>query len=305
MAIMYSPLRYPGGKQILSRLIAHLIHLNGAAGGTYVEPYAGGAGVALALLFGEHVDKVIINDADPSIYACWQGILEHTDKFLKLIRDTPTTVEEWERQRQIYLRPKRYSAVRIGFATFFLNRCNRSGIIANGGPIGGKHQAGTWKMDARYNRVELARRVSRIAMFGGRIATSNLDAIEFFETKVSLISPAQKPFVYLDPPYYAKGRDLYLNYYTHEDHARLASYMREQSRYPWVMSYDCVPQIVKLYSGFRQVRFSIDYSARERRQGSEVMIFRPVTAFPSAWIRSIPNRFITSADNGPAMPYAV
>jgi DNA adenine methylase len=139
MAIMHSPFRYPGGKQILSRLIAHLIHLNDCVGGTYLEPYAGGAGVALSLLFGEHVDRMLINDADPSIFACWNGILYDTNRFLKLLRDTPTTTEEWARQRQIYLNPKRHSSLKLGFATFYLNRCNRSGIIKNGGPIGGQH----------------------------------------------------------------------------------------------------------------------------------------------------------------------
>src|SRR2546423_380701 len=143
MSIAHSPLRYPGGKQILSRLIAHLMELNGAAGGTYVEPFAGGAGVALALLFGEHVARVLINDADPCIYACWKSIVYKTDKFLKLLHDTPATVDEWERQRRIYQNPKRYSETTVGFATFFLNRCNRSGIIASGGPIGGRDQRGT------------------------------------------------------------------------------------------------------------------------------------------------------------------
>lgn len=302
MAIMHSPLRYPGGKQILSRLVAHLIHLNGCSGGTYVEPYAGGAGVALALLFGEHVDRVLINDADPCIFACWKAILFETDKFLKMLRKTPTTTEEWARQRHIYQHPRRFSTARLGFATFYLNRCNRSGIIANGGPIGGQHQSGTWKMDARYNRTELERRISKIAMYGDRIDISNLDAIDFLETKVGAVKASQRPFVYLDPPYYAKGRDLYLNFYVHDDHAKLAGYMAGQTRYPWVMSYDNVPEIRKLYASFRQVRFSIDYSARDRREGSEVMIFQEGTSFPTAWQRTIPSRFISAADDAPAMP---
>ena len=302
--IAHSPLRYPGGKQILGRVVAHLLRLNGAAGGTYVEPYAGGAGVALALLFGEHVDRILINDADPCIHAFWDSVLFDTERFTKLLRETPATVKEWARQRAVYQNPGKYGSLRLGFATFYLNRCNRSGIIATGGPIGGQNQTGRWKIDARLNREELERRIRKIASYRDRIGISNLDAIQFLDRAVAPLEPRQKPFVYLDPPYYAKGHDLYLNHYSPSDHAVLATYMTGQKRFPWIMSYDRVPEIVKLYSRFRQVRFSLDYSARERREGSEVMIFRPETAFPSGWKRSIPGRFITSSEDAPAFPAA-
>jgi DNA adenine methylase len=139
-------------------------------------------------------------------------------------------------------------------------------------------------------------------MYVDRINISNMDAIEFLETMVAPLKPALKPFVYLDPPYYEKGRELYLNFYEHDDHAKLAAYMAKQTRYPWVISYDNVRAINKLYSEFRRVQFSIDYSARERREGSEVMIFREGTRFPAPCKRTIPSRFISAADNAPAMP---
>lgn len=304
MAIVHSPLRYPGGKQVLSRLVAYLVRLNGASGGTYVEPYAGGAGVALSLLFGEHVQRVLINDADAHIHAFWKAALFDTEKFVKLLQTTPATVDEWARQRAIYLKPKRHSVLRVGFATFFLNRCNRSGIIASGGPIGGKNQEGQWKIDARLNRTELERRIRRAAMYRDRIELSNADAVAFLRENVGSLSRKQKPFVYLDPPYYGKGKDLYLNYYSHDDHENLARHMTPCAEFPWIMSYDSVGPIARLYSGLRQVRFALDYSARDRRSGSEVMIFRPEVAFPQAWVRTIPRRFITSADDGPAFPSA-
>jgi DNA adenine methylase len=224
------------------------------------------------------------------------------EKFLKIVRDTPTTVEEWAKQKHVYTNPKHYSETRLGFATFYLNRCNRSGIIKNGGPIGGQQQTGNYKIDAQYNREELSRRISTIAIYADRISVTNLDAIELLKTRAATLKPSTKPFVYLDPPYYAKGRDLYLNFYTHEDHAKLAAFMAKQTRYPWIISYDNVPQIAKLYKGMRQVRFSVDYSARDRREGRELMIFRPETRFPASWVRSIPQRFITSADDGPSLP---
>ena len=165
MAVSFSPLRYPGGKQILARVLAHLIKVNGREGGVYVEPYAGGAGAALSLLYGEFVRQIIINDKDPSIHAFWDAVLNKTANLSKLVRETPLTVEEWQRQRQIYLASKKHSALRVGFAAFYLNRRNRSGIIGNAGVIGGQKQTGKWKIDARFNREDLVARIQRVAQY--------------------------------------------------------------------------------------------------------------------------------------------
>src|SRR5260370_21263225 len=159
MARAYSPRRYPGGKQALSRVLAHLIEINDAGGGTYVEPYAGGAGAALSLLIAEHVDRILINDADGRVFAFWQAALNQTERFVNLVQTTRASVREWRRQRDIYLHPRRHSVLRVGFATFYLNRCNRSGIIGNGGPIGGLKHKGPWKIAARFNREYLLRRI--------------------------------------------------------------------------------------------------------------------------------------------------
>ncbi len=295
MAVSFSPLRYPGGKQILARVLGHLIKLNGREGGIYVEPYAGGAGAALSLLYGEYVRTAIINDADPQVYAFWDAVLNRTDELLKLIHDTPLSVEEWKRQRQIYLKPGHASRVRVGFATFYLNRCNRSGIIANAGLIGGLNQEGKWKIDARYNRNDLARRIERIARYRERIELFNLDATELLRIELPKPSRADRVFVYLDPPYYAKGSQLYLNHYTATDHTALANYL-STAMFTWVMSYDNVPEIRKLYSSYRQVSFNLAYSARDQKIGKELLIVPDHVRFPVAWPERIPDEFITAAD---------
>jgi DNA adenine methylase len=296
MASRHSPLRYPGGKQILARVLGQLIKLNGVEGGTYAEPYAGGAGAALSLLFGEHVERILINDLDPCVHALWKSILDRTDAFLQLLRQTPTTDKEWCRQRDIYRRRHRRSILQVGFATFFLNRCNRSGIIETGGPIGGRHQRGKWKIDARFNREDLAKRIERIALYRDRIELFNLDAIVFLRTEVgSNARSASRTFVYLDPPYYRKGRDLYLSFYEPNDHRELAKFIRRQTRFRWVMSYDNVPEIRALYTGLRQIPFDLDYSASKRRVGKEVLILPDTVDFPHNWRSRIPDEVITSA----------
>lgn len=285
-----SPLRYPGGKQVLSRLLARLISSNGLEGGAYAEPYAGGAGAALALLFSERVGTLFLNDADPCIFAMWHSVLEKTEEFARLLVDTPLTVEEWRKQRAIYRSPRTHGALEVGFATFFLNRTNRSGIISNAGPIGGLDQTGPWKIDARYNRSELSKRIHRIALYRKRISFQNLDAIAFLKN----IRSVENLFVYLDPPYFSKGKELYLNYYMRDDHRELASFMKQCREFFWVMTYDRAAEIECLYKPFRQVTFALSYSASVRREGREVLILGKGLKFPRGWLRTLPAEALKS-----------
>jgi DNA adenine methylase len=273
-----------------------LISLNSRGGGIYAEPYAGGAGAALALLFCGHVDELMLNDADARIYAFWKSILNETDRFLRLLRNTPLTVEEWQRQKRIYRQSSQNSNLKVGFATFYLNRCNRSGIIANAGLIGGLKQTGKWKIDARFNRAELAARIERIARSKGRIRVSRFDAITFLKRLAGKPTMAERGFVYLDPPYFDKGSQLYLNHYDPTDHDELASYLASGVPFKWVMSYDNVPAIRKLYNQrFSRVMFNLGYSAKSFRIGSELLIHDATLRFPKAWRKSIPDAYISAA----------
>jgi DNA adenine methylase len=286
--VNYSPLRYPGGKQILSRVLTKIIEANGASGGTYIEPYAGGAGAALCLLFEERVDRIVINDADYRIYAFWRAALSQTEAFVEQIRTAILNVDEWKRQRAIYQRGRRESILRLGFATFYLNRCNRSGIIASGGPIGGLDQKGKWKIDARFNRVELAARIKRLSSYRERIDVTNLDALACLRTNVMSLPRTARPFAYLDPPYFAKAEDLYMNHYASGDHREVAKFVQAGLDMPWVMTYDDVPEIRRLYRRLRLVPLVLDYSARSRRQGREMLILKPRLTFPTTWRDGIP-----------------
>jgi DNA adenine methylase len=286
--VNYSPLRYPGGKQVLARVLTKLVELNGATGGTYIEPYAGGAGAALALLLEEHVDRILINDADYRIYAFWRAALSQTEAFVERIRTVRLTVAEWRHQREIYQNGRRESLLRLGFATFYLNRCNRSGIIATGGPIGGLDQRGKWKIDARFNRSELAGRIRRLSAYRDRIEVTNLDALACLRSRVMPLPRTAKPFAYLDPPYFAKAEDLYMNHYASGDHLGVAEFVQDALNIPWVMTYDDVPEIRRLYRRLRAVPLVLDYTARERRKGREMLILKPHLTFPKEWRDGIP-----------------
>jgi DNA adenine methylase len=263
----YSPLRYPGGKTILFPFFVQKIEQSGLRDVTYVEAFAGGAGAALALLFNEVVDHIVINDLDKAIYSFWRSAIFESERFIEKIDRTPVTVKEWRKQKAIYenKRAKRFDR---GFATFFLNRTNRSGIL-NGGPIGGLDQTGKWKIDARYNKKALIKRISDIVEYKSRIIVTNEDGVDL----VSRYLRKKNVFVYLDPPYYDKAADLYLNVFQEKDHARLAKKLNAHPNATWLLTYDNKPEIRKLYTERTVVDFSLSYNAYELRCGQELMIF--------------------------------
>ena len=266
----YSPLRYPGGKGKLSKFMAVLARANGLSDGRYIEPYAGGAGIAWELLITGVVRRVLINDISPQVFAFWTSVLSHTDELCRRIRDVPLSVEEWDHQREIFRRPEDASTIELGVSCFYLNRTNRSGIL-NGGLIGGRNQEGKWRMDARFNREDLIHRITKIADCGGRIEVACADAVEFLQGKLGGFG--EKDLIYLDPPYFEKGRLLYYDAYRPDDHAVVAELLGELEGPSWVVSYDDVDAIRSLYAFARRLQYTIGYSARSRTRGREVMFF--------------------------------
>ncbi len=270
-----SPLRYPGGKGRLTQYVIDLIEMNDLGGGHYVETYAGGAGIAVTLLYLEYVSHVHLNDIDKAVYSFWKAAIESTDSFVKLIHETPLNIDERLRQKAIY-KDCNSSFLDLGFATFYLNRTNRSGII-HGGVIGGSKQDGVYKIDARFNRKELARRVEKLASYKSRISLYNKDAADIIACDLSNIP--KKTLVYLDPPYYANGSRLYRNTYKHKDHAQIADLTRTIEQ-PWIVSYDDAPEVCSLYKEYRQQKFGLGYSANSRYKGTEVMIYSDQVKIP-------------------------
>jgi len=263
-----TPLRYPGGKGRLSQYIANVISANRLVGGDYAEVYAGGAGVAVTLLGLEYVRHIHINDVNRAVHAFWWAVLSRTEDLCRRIETCVVSMEEWQRQRAIQAEPDP-DPLDLGFSTFFLNRINRSGLVL-GGVIGGKEQSGKWKLDARFNRVDLIERVRRIGRLRRRINLYNMDAAAMIAEVLPGIP--RRSLVYLDPPYYVKGAGLYEHHYRHVDHVEIARLVRTINQ-PWLVSYDNAPQITQLYQDYRQQTFGLNYSANRRYSGSEVMVF--------------------------------
>ena len=274
--VFHSPLRYPGGKRKLANFVKLLLRKNQLLDGYYAEPYAGGASVALSLLFNEYVARIYINDIDRGIYSFWYCVLNDTENLCRLIWDTPITLNVWKSQRQIQS-SRSASPLELAFSTFFLNRTNRSGIIS-GGVIGGKQQTGKWKIDARFNKRELIARIEKVARYKDRIFLSTLDGIQFIDEVVMQLP--HRSLVYFDPPYFVKGQSkLYTNFYREADHVKLATRI-SVLRTPWIVSYDNVEQIRNLYAQYRSLEYGVHYSAQSRYQGKEVIFFSNQLSIP-------------------------
>lgn len=272
-----TPLRYPGGKAKLSGYIKEIIKLNSLTGKNYIEPFAGGAGVALELLFSGMIDKIYLNDINLSIFSFWRSVLEKNELLCEMISETPVTMKEWEKQQSIQKEPDKKDYLRLGFSTFFLNRTNRSGII-KAGVIGGKSQSGLWKLDARYNKSDLIKRIKNIGQFSSNINISRQDAGEYINSLSNNIK--SDSFLYLDPPYYVKGKGLYEDHFQDNDHKELYKKLLK-AKYPyWIVSYDNADFIVKLYKKYRSILYNLNYSAQNKTIGKEVMFFSNNMAIP-------------------------
>lgn len=264
-----SPLRYPGGKSRVSKFVGQIIKDNHIVNGNYVEPFAGGSGVALNLLYSHVVDSIYINDKDASIFAFWHSILNYTDAFIDKILNTSVTIDEWYKQRDIQ-QSNTYDLFSLGFSTFFLNRTNRSGII-KGGVIGGVEQSGKWKLDVRFNKDNLVKKIQRIAANREKIHIFNMDAVEFLQKEVSKLD-VSNTFIYLDPPYYKKGKQLYMNFFTHNDHIKLYETIKKLP-YHWLVSYDNRKEIKDIYKHNPKftIEYNLRYTAGQKCSGQEIM----------------------------------
>ena len=265
----YSPFRYPGGKAKLYKQFYKLINENNLQNCTYVEPFCGGAGLAMKLLLRGDVSKIIINDIDPAIYAVWYCILNKTEEFCNKIENIKISIEEREKQKEVYSKKDISDIFSLGVATLYLNRVNRSGIL-KAGVIGGKKQNGNYKMDCRFNKTKLIEIIRKIAKEKVNIEIYNMNAIQFLNKVKSEVS--NNSLFYLDPPYYNQGSKLYTNFFSPCDHEILCNYVKNIKNLNWIVTYDNVPEIINLYKDFNPQEYDITYTTEKKRKGKELLI---------------------------------
>lgn len=273
----YSPLRYPGGKSKLAPFVSLVIKKSNLQNPIYIEPFAGGAGTALELLFNGTVNEIVINDYDKAIYSMWRAILTNTRKFIDLIENTPLNDDEWRRQKNIYMTQNKKYSLELGFAAFYLNRTNRSGILS-AGPIGGHDQKGNYLIDARFNKDDLITRIKQIAKYRQRIHLYNHDVRTFLSVYANRYM--DDAFIYFDPPYYNKGKQLYKNFFEHKDHVQIKNLIVNLNC-PWIVTYDDVKEIREIYDMYQGYNFDLIYGLANSGLNSEIMFLSDSSLIPS------------------------
>ena len=266
-----NPLRYPGAKSKLYEYVRDLLGQENLHNCTFIEPFAGSCALSLKLLENGDIGHAIVNERDPLIYSFWVSVFEHTDELIDLIENTPITLDQWYHYAD-YRKPENLfgkTIVEKGFAGLFLNRTNFSGIL-NANPLGGKAQSSQYTIDCRFNREKLTTSVRQLSLFADKITVCNQDALDFMKHRLKNRKP-NSFFVYIDPPYYKAGPELYRYYYTYDDHRALANYIKPKA-FPWLISYDDAPEIHELYETSTFVDLHMDYSVHTSRKGSELLI---------------------------------
>lgn len=270
MPVTASPLRYPGGKTKLYNIISKIIKKNITTGCIYIEPFAGGAGLALKLLYNKDVSRIVLNDIDPNIFALWQACLYQTTNLCDLVINCKPTIDIWDKQKYIYQHPQGHTELERAFATLFLNRCNVSGVIT-GGAIGGREQLGKYRINARFNPSSLSARIKMIGEYRDSIQFYNMEASDFLTDIVNKL-PTDHTFINIDPPYVQKGPMLYRNAFTQKDHEALSGVIKALN-YKWIATYDKCDLIEELYNDHLMNVISLPYSAGQTKSGEEFIIY--------------------------------
>jgi len=282
MPVTYTPLRYPGGKTAIYPMVSNIIQHNLLKGCKYAEPYAGGGGLALSLLFKGIAKEIHLNDLDRSIWAFWDSILNRTAEFIDKLERTSVTIDEWYLQREIQNNKNSADILDLGFSSFFLNRTNRSGIILKAGVIGGLQQKGNYKIDCRFNKNNLKEKILKIKQYRDKIKLYNQDAVDFIRDIDE--EPEGDFFIYIDPPYFEKGSSLYANFYDDNDHACLCDFI-SSIKTSWILTYDDAEKIKKLYEKNKIYKYYLNYSVARKRLGAELLICSDNINIPQNYVQ--------------------
>lgn len=243
-----SPLRYPGAKRRLAKYIQAFFAMHNLSPKLLIEPFAGGASVALRLLDSNSVQQIGLVDRDPLVAAFWKTVFFDTAWLVAQVERVEISIEQWRYYKCLNPTTIRESAMKC----LFLNRTSFSGIIArSGGPLGGQDQTSEHSIDCRFPRETIIKRIRQAASFRDRVLfvwnLSFFQAVPRIERMIANGKIPSNLFYYFDPPFFKKADRLYNFYFGQREHERLRDVVMN-IKSPWLMSYDSAEDVDALYS---------------------------------------------------------
>lgn len=263
---MNSFFRYPGGKSKLKKVISKHLSIYASENGLeYREPFFGGGSIGIEFLsmFSNRRRKIWINDKDSGIAALWTSVIRYPDLLKTMVIEFIPSVEAFYQYRDILTSisenlSSEQEIAKYGFMKLAVHQISYSGLgTKSGGPLGGKKQGGKYKIDCRWSpeyicgKIDFLHRLLNEADVRGN-QCANLDFMD-------LIKDQERAILYLDPPYYEKGNDLYQYGFLESDHVRMANALRE-TNHAWLLSYDDCQEVRDLYDWAVVERLDVNYS---------------------------------------------
>jgi len=258
---IYSPLRYPGSKRKLFNYLKRVLAHNNLEPQILVEPFVGGGSISLNFLSLNKKNKVVIGDSDELVYSFWKTLFTEPAYLINFVRKVKVNLKTFEKYRHIASHTSEFSRKRLAAACLFLNRTSFSGILNDSaGPIGGREQKSIYKIDCRFGRKNLIRKIRTISAFKNRVVVlphTWEETLNYVDGKDEYKNA--NLLFYFDPPFYKKADQLYRHYFDDANHKDLRDKLMSIKQ-PWILSYDREKEIQNLYSTFTRINVSMPYS---------------------------------------------
>jgi len=278
--------RYPGGKSKLKdRIVCKLNEISSDDTLEYREPFFGGGSIGLSFFEKRpNLDKIWINDFDLGISSLWTTLFNRPDLLKLCVQKFQPSVLMFDKYKEELTAtplPKLTSEEEIanfGFAKLAIHQISYSGLgTKSGGPLGGRDQKSKYKIDCRWSPDYICKKIDALHQRFSKLSVRN-DICTNLDFSDIINDTSHDAIIYLDPPYFEKGNDLYQHGFTEKNHTQLADCLKN-TKHRWLLSYDDCPEIRKYYDWanieeISEVNYSItatkDKKTGERKSTNKV-----------------------------------
>jgi DNA adenine methylase len=274
---MSSFFRYPGGKSKIKKEIIN--YIDEYDFDLYIEPFFGGGSIGLEVLKKRNIN-FLLNDKDFGLSCLWQSVIFYPDELINLIESYIPNVSDFYSFKnellnlQENMENSKKNILDIGFKKLVIHQISFSGLgTRSGSPLGGKEQKSKYNIDCRWSIDNLKKKINNLQKLNlNKKLFNNKFYCQDFAQLIQNLPDNNKKFMYLDPPYFQKGADLYQYYFTEEKHIELANVLKRLD-FSWIMSYDDCDFIRNLYEDFNIKEINISYTINSPKLTKEVLIF--------------------------------